>query len=162
MPWKAWNAALALPGALPDSRKGSEGWETGENQMLLFHMVAQIAVSKEPGHAQIWCKGWGGSRKRERKGDGLIPNTWHVCEQISASTVSGKLNSLSLKSSLKEYQIPNEYLPFSPQWSNIIKLNSHKRNRTNRSSTNNVLPHNSTEGRNLTEMVSSTFSNNCC
>lgn len=25
VPWKAWNAALALPGALPGYRKGREG-----------------------------------------------------------------------------------------------------------------------------------------
>lgn len=155
-----WNAALALPGALPDSRKGSEGWETGTSKCCSFiwqHRLLPAGIlARHKG-----CSGWGGNRKGQRKGHGLTPNIWCAYEQISASTVSGKWNSLSLEYSLKEYQMPNEHLPFSPQWPNIRPPLS-PRNWTNRSQTNNVLPHHSTEGRNLSGMLFSTFSNKYC
>lgn len=113
-----WNAALALPGALPESRKGSEGWETGKSKCCSFiwqhRLLPAGSLARHKG-----CIGWGGNRKGQREGHGLTPNIWCAYEQISASIVSGKWNSLSLESSLKEYQIPNEHLPFSPQWPNI-------------------------------------------
>lgn len=57
------------PGTARGSRKGSECSEIGENQMLLFHMAAQIAASRSLARHRMdeWVRK---DRKRQRKGRG--------------------------------------------------------------------------------------------